>query len=140
MARFAAFFIALASVLSVATASPVPSNETEVLETRAATRTGRGTWFNVGLGACGNTDHDSQPVVAISSSIYGNGGNCNQWLKITNKANGKTAYGRVRDACPGCGANDIDMSPSLFQKLGSLDTGVLNVQWEYQGKDFKAKF
>lgn len=28
----------------------------------------------------------------------------------------------------------IDLSPSLFQKLGSLDQGVLSVQWQYLWK------
>ena len=38
----------------------------------------QGTWYEVGLGACGYTDSDSDYVVAISHDIYGSGGNCNQ--------------------------------------------------------------
>ena len=79
-------------------------------------------------------------------------------MQITNTANGKTAYGKVRDECMGCGSYDIgqsrsphnfsrsradappftctDMSPSLFEELGSLDTGVLSVSWHYENKDF----
>ena len=30
-----------------------------------------------------------------------------------------------------------DMSPSLFEELGSLDTGVLQVSWHYENKDFE---
>ncbi|RPD62758.1 hypothetical protein L226DRAFT_323248 [Lentinus tigrinus ALCF2SS1-7] len=101
------------------------------------THSGRGTWFDVGLGACGKTNVNSDKIVAISSAIYGSGGNCEQWMHITNTANGKSAYGKVRDECPGCGAYDIDMSPSLFQELGSLDTGVLKVSWHYENKDFE---
>ncbi|KAK7690385.1 hypothetical protein QCA50_007043 [Cerrena zonata] len=129
MARFAAVFIALASVLSLATATPIANNAT--LDKRASTHTGRGTWFNVGLGACGYTDEDSDSIVALSTNIYDSGSHCNKWLTIKNKANGKTAKGQVRDACPGCSSNDIDMSPTLFKKLGSLDTGVLTVEWSY---------
>ena len=29
------------------------------------------------------------------------------------------------------------MSPSLFQELGSLDTGVLRVSWHYENKAFQ---
>ena len=85
-------------------------------------------------------------------------------MHITNTANGRSAYGLVRDECPGCGAYDIgkhrsssalrrrviwmnvplirtssysDMSPSLFEELGSLDTGVLKVSWHYENKDFE---
>ncbi len=75
-----------------------------------------------------------------------------QKVSIKNLANGKTATATVRDSCPGCGSNDIgtdhllvhpcsivsdlsiscaDMSPSLFQELGDLDTGVLNVSWDF---------
>ncbi|TFK86861.1 hypothetical protein K466DRAFT_491971 [Polyporus arcularius HHB13444] len=123
------FILALALVCSVL-ASPIN------LEKRI-THTGRGTWFDVGLGACGKTNVNSDKIVAISSAIYGSGGNCEQWMHITNTANGKSAYGLVRDECPGCGASDIDMSPSLFEELGSLDTGVLKVSWHYENKDFE---
>ena len=29
-----------------------------------------------------------------------------------------------------------DMSPSLFEELGSLDTGVLKVSWHFENKAF----
>jgi len=101
------------------------------LDKRVA-HSGRGTWFYPGLGACGFTDTSSDPIVAISSQRWANGVNCNQWMMITNTANGKTAYGRTRDECPSCGADSIDMSPALFQQLGSLSTGVLQVTWDFE--------
>ena len=80
-------------------------------------------------------------------------------MQIKNNKNGKTAFGLVRDECPGCGAGDIgtsilktiwtlnrmvltnaytDMSPSLFQALGaSLDEGVLDVSWDFEKKGFQ---
>ncbi|KAI0826770.1 riboflavin aldehyde-forming enzyme [Trametes gibbosa] len=112
-----------------ALASPVGTEGVALLEKRA--HTGRGTWFNVGLGACGKTNKDSDKIIAISSKIYNNGAHCDQKVKIKNTANGKTATAIVRDECPGCGSNDIDMSPSLFKKLGNLDTGVLTVSWSF---------
>ncbi|TCD63246.1 hypothetical protein EIP91_005802 [Steccherinum ochraceum] len=116
-------------------ATPVAVNGTAVatLEKRI-THTGRGTWFDVGLGACGYHNVNSDPIIAISSDIYGSGGNCNQWITLTNTANGKVASGKVRDECPGCGQYDLDLSPSLFQKLGNLDTGVLHISWHYEAK------
>ncbi|KAH9933233.1 RlpA-like double-psi beta-barrel-protein domain-containing protein-containing protein [Epithele typhae] len=102
------------------------------------THTGRGTWFDVGLGACGKTNVNSDKIVAISSEIYGSGGNCEQYIQITNTKNGKVAYGKVRDECPGCGKYDLDMSPSLFKALGaSLDVGVLSLSWHFENKAFK---
>ncbi|KAI0712527.1 RlpA-like double-psi beta-barrel-protein domain-containing protein-containing protein [Earliella scabrosa] len=130
MPRFAIVLFLFALIFTVL-AAPA-SNETVAegaLEKRA--RTGRGTWFYVGLGVCGKTNKDSDKIIAISSKIYGKGKYCDDKVKIKNLANGKTATAIVRDACPGCGANDIDMSPSLFQKLGDLDTGVLKVSWDF---------
>ncbi|CDO68250.1 Distantly related to plant expansins [Trametes cinnabarina] len=118
----------LFALLFTTFASPV-SIEDATLDKRS--RTGRGTWFDVGLGACGKTNKNSDKIIAISSDIYGNGGYCDKKVKIKNTANGKTATAIVRDECPSCGANDIDMSPSLFEELGSLDTGVLKVTWDF---------
>ncbi|KAL1950723.1 hypothetical protein VTO73DRAFT_5847 [Trametes versicolor] len=109
-------------------ASPVDTNGTAI-EKRS--RTGRGTWFEVGLGACGKTNKDSDKIIAISSNIYNNGAYCDKKVTIKNTANSKTATATVRDECPGCGSNDIDMSPSLFEKLSDLDTGVLTVSWSF---------
>ncbi|THH27880.1 hypothetical protein EUX98_g6315 [Antrodiella citrinella] len=117
-------------------ASPLAVNGTSGTLEKRVTHTGRGTWFNAGLGACGDEDSNDNPIVAISSQIYGSGGNCNQWMTITNTKNGKVASGKTRDECEGCGKYDIDMSPSLFEQLGSLDTGVLSVSWHFEAKDW----
>jgi hypothetical protein len=73
-------------------------------------------------------------------------------MQITNTANGKTVYAKTRDSCPGCGDNDLgsskylfrllsvdpslDMSPAVFKKLASLDTGVIHVSWHFMAKGF----
>ncbi|GBE77842.1 hypothetical protein SCP_0107240 [Sparassis crispa] len=59
------------------------------------------TWYEVGLGACGYTDKDSDPIVAISYIIYGSGGSCGQWMHITNTVNGIGQYGLTYDECEG---------------------------------------
>ncbi|KAF8554685.1 hypothetical protein OG21DRAFT_1375938, partial [Imleria badia] len=100
------------------------------LEART-TYSGRGTWFHDGLGACGGENTDEDKIVALSPPMYGSGGHCNKRVKITNTANGKTAYGTVRDKCPGCGADDLDMSIGLFEELGNLSTGVLHISWDF---------
>ncbi|EJF67321.1 hypothetical protein DICSQDRAFT_76945 [Dichomitus squalens LYAD-421 SS1] len=136
MAPFTYLTLVLALVSS-ALAAPTPASSETLLEKRI-THSGRGTFFEVGLGACGKVNKDSDHIVAISSSIFGSGGNCEQFMQIKNNKNGKTAFGLVRDECPGCGAGDIDMSPSLFRALGaSLDEGVLDVSWHFEKKGFK---
>ncbi|CCM05937.1 uncharacterized protein FIBRA_08176 [Fibroporia radiculosa] len=135
MSRLTAISLALCALVVSVSASPVTAS-TAVLDKRT-THTGRGTWFDVGLGACGYENVNSDPIVAISHDIYGGGGNCNQWIHITNTANGVSAYGQTRDECMGCDATAIDMSPSLFESLGAdLSVGVLTVEWNFMNKGF----
>ncbi|KAL7282155.1 hypothetical protein PYCCODRAFT_1373750 [Trametes coccinea BRFM310] len=136
MSPFTYVVLALA-VISSAIAAPAPVAPPVANLERRITHSGRGTFFHVGLGACGKHNVDSDHIVAISSKIFGSGGNCEQFMEITNDENGKTAFALVRDECPGCGAGDIDMSPSLFQALGaSLDEGVIKVSWHFKPKGF----
>ncbi|KAI0916826.1 hypothetical protein AcW2_007115 [Taiwanofungus camphoratus] len=133
MSRLAVLFLTLCAFVATVFSTPVP-NATEVLEKRI-THTGRGTWFEVGLGACGDYNVDSDAIVAISHDIYGNGGNCNQWIAITNTETGITQYGLTRDECMGCDAISLDMSPSLFESLGAdLGAGVLQISWHFMNK------
>ncbi|TFY71068.1 hypothetical protein EVG20_g1925 [Dentipellis fragilis] len=124
--------LTLLFLLGATVAAPLPSVELD----KRTTHSGRATWFTPGLGNCGYTDNESDPVIAVSKSFYdqNGGGNCNQWIQIKNTANGKTAYGHVRDSCPGCGEYDLDLSPSVFKQLGSLDTGVLPISWHFEAK------
>ncbi|KAF8636194.1 hypothetical protein AX17_003682 [Amanita inopinata Kibby_2008] len=137
-------FIVLFASLCTSLAVPVPAtNETVVGTTedleKRLTHVGRGTWFHVGLGNCGNWNVDSDHIVAIPKSLYDhNGGhNCGQWIEIVNVRNGKKAFGLTRDSCPSCGSGDLDMSPSLFSVLDSLDVGVLKISWHFMNKAWK---
>ncbi|KZT70527.1 hypothetical protein DAEQUDRAFT_725462 [Daedalea quercina L-15889] len=135
MSHFATIFVALCALFAFVAASPLATNGT-TLEART-THTGRGTYYEVGLGACGYTDVDTDYIVAISHDIYGSGGNCNQYIYIENTANGEVAYGRTRDECMGCSATAIDMSPSLFEALGAdLSEGVITVSWHFMSEDY----
>ncbi|KLO11493.1 Non-catalytic module family EXPN protein [Schizopora paradoxa] len=130
------FVAAIAAFAIPAMASPV-ENATLAVRADDVTHTGRGTWFHPGLGACGQTNNDNDPVVAIGIGRFGSGGNCNQWMKITNTATGATAFGQTLDACESCGDSDIDMSPSLFQKLAPLSQGVITVSWNFEPVGFQ---
>ncbi|PFH53283.1 hypothetical protein AMATHDRAFT_137683 [Amanita thiersii Skay4041] len=97
------------------------------------THVGRGTWFHTGKGNCGAWNNDGDLIVAIPKSLYDkNGGsNCDQWIEIVNVDNGRKVYAMTRDSCPSCGPDDLDMSPSTFQGLTSLDAGVVTVKWHF---------
>lgn len=107
-------------------------------------------WWQLQPGSSLYLRHYSMHLADVSAAF--------QWVHITNLANGKSAWGQTRDSCPSCGSGDLgaylfreqhaqtpllicdfvyaDMSPSLFQQLGSLDTGVLSISWHFENKNF----
>ncbi|KAI0270982.1 expansin family protein [Russula aff. rugulosa BPL654] len=123
-----AFFSLVLPIL----AAPVPASD-EV--SSALTGSGRGTWFDDGLGSCGQYNTNSDPIVALSTA-FGTaycGRVCSSSsrniLTITIHYKGKTTTAIVRDSCPSCGDGDIDMSRATFQSLAPLSVGVLGVNW-----------
>jgi len=136
MPRLTILFALFASII-MGFASPLHANATSELRLQArTTHQGRATWFNVGLGNCGDWNSDNDPILAISILRYGNGGNCNQWVKITNHGNGNVAYAKTRDSCQSCGEDDIDLSPDAFQQLAALSVGQLTVSWNFMAMDW----
>jgi expansin (peptidoglycan-binding protein) len=100
------------------------------------THVGKGTWFQPGLGACGQTYTANDTIVAQAASFYdqNDGGNCGQWLQIVNTANGKSVSAFVGDKCPGCSYNDLDMSPCVFSQLADLSVGAIQISWHFMPK------
>ncbi|KAI0820937.1 RlpA-like double-psi beta-barrel-protein domain-containing protein-containing protein, partial [Irpex lacteus] len=95
------------------------------------------TFYDVGLGACGHTNHDSELVAAVSHTIGYKGGNpnnnpvCGKHIKINYQ--GKSVTVKVVDRCPGCATGSLDLSPTAFSKLASKSVGRLhNVKWTFQ--------
>ncbi|KAJ3715512.1 riboflavin aldehyde-forming enzyme [Lentinula raphanica] len=114
--------------------APVSETSVSVVNLdKRITHTGRGTWFEPGLGNCGNWNTANDPIIAIPESLYDqNGGsNCGQWIHITDENTGKTVYGRTEDSCPGCGSGDLDMSPDVFNQFAKPDVGVLSISWYF---------
>ncbi|KAH9979993.1 riboflavin aldehyde-forming enzyme [Lactifluus volemus] len=124
-----AFFSLVLPVLSAPTPVPAPE-ELHELEKRV-THTGRGTWYYPGLGNCGGTNGSNDLVVAMAKTFYdqNNGKNCGQQVQIT--SNGKTVEATMVDSCPGCGSNDLDMSPAVFKELAPLSLGVIDITWHF---------
>ncbi|THU78583.1 Non-catalytic module family EXPN protein [Dendrothele bispora CBS 962.96] len=127
-------FRILATLALVATtlAAPTSSNETSTLEKRID-HFGDATWFHVGQGNCGVFSVDSDKIVAIPKSLYdqNNGGNCFQWVRITDQRNGNVHWGQTLDSCPSC-VDGLDLSPSLFEEFGSLDVGRFPIVWSFE--------
>ena len=122
--------IAFCSFASIVLASPIPEIETNSLEKRQSF-SGRATFYDVGLGACGEYKRvyaslfasrhmltysvESDFIVALNTAQYGGGypgPNC--FKSITISYGGKTAQAKIMDQCPSCGYGDLDLSRSLF--------------------------
>jgi hypothetical protein len=89
------------------------------------------TYFTPGLGSCGVTNTEADPIVAMSALQFTGGPNpCGKKIRIT--YGGKTAVATVTDKCPPCKLHSIDVSPAVFNQLASPDIGrAKNVKWEF---------
>ncbi|TCD68699.1 hypothetical protein EIP91_009983 [Steccherinum ochraceum] len=121
-----AFFLFFVSMLVSGYAAPIRGG------------TGEATYYATGLGACGGVSHNTDFIVAVSLPIFngfpGAGKNSNKnpicGKKLTAHYQGKDVTVTVVDSCPGCAKNDIDLSPSAFEKLAPLGKGRLSgVKW-----------
>lgn len=102
--------------------------------------TGKATFYNTGLGACGVTNSDNHPIVAVSKDIFeqynpssGNPSHnslCGRKVEITWQGKKEMAF--AMDECPSCDKSSLDLSPSVFARLDSKDKGVLDgISWRF---------
>lgn len=106
-----------------------------------ATNTGDLTFYDVGLGACGGTNTDSDMICAASMLLYDGfdgytGANpnanpiCGKQIAIT--YGGKTITVTVVDRCVGCAEYDLDLSPTAFSQLADQSQGRLHgATWQF---------
>lgn len=119
---------------------PLPSN--------AKTFVGDLTYYEPGLGACGETDGPNDNVVAVSHILFdaagstsSNGGNsnnnplCGKMLRATRF---DAEYGQERsldlkvvDRCTGCQPDDLDTTEGAFGKMAPVASGRVVVTWAW---------
>lgn len=101
---------------------------------------GDGTFYDVGLGSCGDTNVDSDLLVAVSEDLYDSypGATANPNLNpicgrnILVTFNGKSVTVPVKDRCTGCAALSLDFSPAAFNMLSDPSVGrIHNIQWKF---------
>ncbi|KAL1408056.1 hypothetical protein Q8F55_004853 [Vanrija albida] len=119
-------------------AAPAPAQQTPAQQAPANSGNwqhtgGRGTYYAVGLGACGNVNSDSEAVVALNAPEYAGGSHCGKSVTIKDETTGNTATATIVDLCPGCPSGGLDLSPSLFSTLsnGNMGKGVLSLSWNF---------
>ncbi|KZO89894.1 hypothetical protein CALVIDRAFT_491240 [Calocera viscosa TUFC12733] len=108
----------------------VSSGESDLV--KKDTYSGRATFFDVGLGACGQNNVASDFIVALNTPQYGSGSpgpEC--FLMITITYNGITQQAQIMDECPSCNYGDLDMSRGLFDSFASEDLGEFQMTWWY---------
>ncbi|KAG1835284.1 hypothetical protein EV424DRAFT_1360124 [Suillus variegatus] len=92
----------------------------------------RFTFYDVGLGACGQYSSPNDFIVALNVAQYGGGYPGPQCFKsITIWYGDKTAQATIMDKCMGCPYGGLDFSESLFSYFASESGGVLYGSWRF---------
>ncbi|KAI6085034.1 RlpA-like double-psi beta-barrel-protein domain-containing protein-containing protein [Hypoxylon rubiginosum] len=90
------------------------------------------TYYTPGLGSCGETNTETDKVVAMSPSQFSTIPDlCGKTITI--EMGDKNTTAKVVDKCPACDANSIDVSPAVFTDLTPLDTGRAKISWSVDG-------
>ncbi|KAF9481938.1 hypothetical protein BDN70DRAFT_854261 [Pholiota conissans] len=91
---------------------------------------GRGTFYSPGtqVGVCGQFIADSDFAVALNTEQF-TSSLCGSSITIT--SGGKTATAVIKDSCPICGTNNLDMTEGLFEFFAPLSTGLIPITWDF---------
>ncbi|EIW74617.1 plant expansin [Coniophora puteana RWD-64-598 SS2] len=122
----ALLYLFLAPPAVLASGGLATSNETSLTK-RVDHDDQRMTWFDVGLGACGQISTPDQ-------HIYGTGKFCGR--EITISSGGKNTTAIVVDSCPGCPQYGLDLSVGLFGFFAPTSDGVIYGDWHFDWVGF----
>ncbi len=87
--------------------------------------------------ACG-AQNQGVMIAAVNSGLYANGGACGRMYSVrcirgTNAVpqpcRGNSVTVRVVDLCPGCNANQIDLSQEAFNVIANPDAGRVIIDY-----------
>ncbi|OBA22132.1 barwin-like endoglucanase, partial [Metschnikowia bicuspidata var. bicuspidata NRRL YB-4993] len=99
---------------------------------------GDGTYYDTGLGACGETNTNDDYIVALSHVLFdqytpGTNPNDNTLCgrEIIASYEGKSVKVTAVDRCEGCLEYDLDFSPAAFKQLADPDLGRIKITWEW---------
>eukprot|EP00026_Physarum_polycephalum_P021055 Phypoly_transcript_24056.p1 GENE.Phypoly_transcript_24056~~Phypoly_transcript_24056.p1 ORF type:complete len:164 (+),score=13.28 Phypoly_transcript_24056:22-492(+) len=95
----------------------------------SGSNSGDATYYDVGLGACGQTNNNGQLVAALNQPQWAGGANCGRSVTVYGP-NGQVTV-TIVDLCPGCGQGSLDLSPTAFQQIASLDAGRVHITWNW---------
>jgi hypothetical protein len=90
------------------------------------------TFYDVGLGACGQWNKENDFIVALNTPQYGGGypgPNCFKQIRIS--YGGKSTTATIMDQCPGCPYGGLDFSRGLFRFFASEGAGIIYGEWDF---------
>jgi expansin (peptidoglycan-binding protein) len=90
---------------------------------------GTATYYDVGLGSCGEENSNDEMVVALSPDRMDGGEACGRTIQVDTEDGSVSAT--VVDTCPGCDYNSIDLSPAAFDNIGDQARGRIDVTWHW---------
>ncbi|KAJ8587721.1 hypothetical protein M405DRAFT_852797 [Rhizopogon salebrosus TDB-379] len=95
----------------------------------------RFTYYDVGLGACGQYNSPGDFIVALNVAQYGGGSPGPECFKsITITVGSKTTQATIMDECMGCPYGGLDFSVGLFNYFGG-DGVIYGSWWFNDGSD-----
>ncbi|KAJ9619677.1 hypothetical protein H2203_008459 [Taxawa tesnikishii (nom. ined.)] len=127
------------SAVPAATSSSSSGSGVSGIGASGTSYTGDLTWYEVGLGSCGETNVPSDHIVAISHVImdaYNTGNSntnpmCGKTVTITG-VDGSDYTATVVDRCVGCAEGDLDLSEDFFNTVTNNGDGrVHNMSWKF---------
>jgi predicted RNA-binding Zn-ribbon protein involved in translation (DUF1610 family) len=102
-------------------------NHNDVVDSAATRKNAGMTFYDFGSseGSCGGNHSNGDMVVALANP------QCGRQIQI-HAANGKSCTATVVDTCPGCGGDQIDATPGVWQSLGlDQNKGYVTIDWSY---------
>ncbi|CAG8585147.1 7449_t:CDS:2 [Paraglomus brasilianum] len=96
---------------------------------------GQGTFYEVGLGACGKVNNDNELVAALSAPQFGSPPNpnnspfCGRQVRVNGPSGSVTVT--LVDRCEACQFGDLDLSPTAFQQIAPLSAGRVQITWDF---------
>ncbi len=101
----------------------------------ASAVSGTASYYNdAGYGACGTQiNAATEMLVAAPAALWttpnpNNDPLCRKSIRVTH--NGRTITVPIKDKCPSCPSNKIDLSQPAFASLADTSLGIINVTWE----------
>jgi len=108
------------------------------------------TYYSPALGACGIVSTEGEAICAVAWQLFdaagpsaASGGNpnlnplCGKRIRVTRNLAEDPSTGNVTvdvtvvDRCTGCQPTDLDLSPSVFNKLAQQDRGRVRGSWQW---------